>query len=69
MLTWDDEDGEYNAGQLLKGRIEVIGYFSSSLLIISLQVHVKKTTKFRGVFLKVRTEDSNLVVNINIVRC
>ena len=25
MLTWDDEDGEYNAGQLLKGTIEVIG--------------------------------------------
>ena len=25
MLTWDDEDGEYYAGQLLKGRIEVIG--------------------------------------------
>ena len=24
MLTWDDEDGEYYAGQLLKGRIEVI---------------------------------------------
>merc|ERR1711953_756517 len=38
MLTWDDEDGEYYAGQLLKGRIEV---------------HVKKTTKFRGVFLKI----------------
>ena len=25
MLTWDDEDGEYYAGQLLKGTIEVIG--------------------------------------------
>ena len=61
MLTWDDEDGEYYAGQLLKGRIEVIVSGGWAILflifIIVLQVHVKKTTKFRGVFLKVKTED------------
>ena len=28
MLTWDDEDGEYYAGQLLKGRIEVTANIS-----------------------------------------
>ena len=55
MLTWDDEDGEYNAGQLLKGRIEVmLVLIVLAVIIIYLQVHVKKTTKFRGVFLKVR---------------
>ena len=59
MLTWDDEDGEYNAGQLLKGRIEVqrSQAISHHLIIIFLQVHVKKTTKFRGDFLKVKIED------------
>ena len=55
MLTWDDEDGEYYAGQLLKGRIEVARpkFDSPEMFIVPRQVHVKKTTKFRGVFLKV----------------
>ena len=38
VIFWDDDDGEYNAGQLLTGRIEV---------------HVMKTTSFRGIRLKV----------------
>ena len=25
VIFWDDDDGEYNAGQLLTGRIEVEG--------------------------------------------
>lgn len=37
VIYWDDNDGEYNAGQLLTGRIEVF---------------VLKTTSFRGIRLK-----------------
>jgi len=37
VIYWDDDDGEYNAGQLLTGRIEVL---------------VDKTTSFKGIRLK-----------------
>ena len=30
VIFWDDDDGEYNAGQLLTGRIEVEAFFGTS---------------------------------------
>lgn len=39
VIYWDDDDGCYNAGQLLTGRVEV---------------HVLKTTSFRGIRLEIK---------------
>ena len=33
VIFWDDDDGEYNAGQLLTGRIEVEGIWGGITLI------------------------------------
>ena len=53
VVYWDDEDGEYNAGQLLTGRIEVNEFEETSNDKLLPQVHVLKTTSFRGIRLKV----------------
>ena len=33
VIFWDDDDGEYNAGQLLTGRIEVQQFFRDFMWI------------------------------------
>ena len=40
MLTWDDEDGEYYAGQLLKGRIEVTANISLDVVQICIDFYI-----------------------------
>ena len=35
VIFWDDDDGEYNAGQLLTGRIEVEGIWGETIYITS----------------------------------
>jgi hypothetical protein len=36
VIFWDDDDGEYNAGQLLTGRIEVEPFFQHFIWISAL---------------------------------
>ena len=49
VIKWDDADGEYCAGQVLTGNIEVT---------------VSETTKFRGVILKVLASFTFILISI-----